>query len=298
MCSPGLKGRLTAPALAQVPPVRVFRSVRVRVNILAPRREGQMFFACKSSPLTCGHAEDKGREKGDKTEQGDGGSAMDAGEGHSAAASRGEGAVTGGGADADETGVQQEVKVVHSVALLALQVYGVDEALLYQVLHVRMRHACQNARMHASILQPKHNKNVFQCLAVYSWGTIRWLVFPAMHSLTSVCALLGLCPCTWLDLPRRVRAMSNQRPKVSYGERSSPTNCGAAPRGSFTVSTRVIYPSNEGASARNWLQVGPHLPIWKLPVLWPNNLFFPKLCGQILVHGSRRENWFTVRDLS
>ena len=86
-----------------------------------------MFFAC--NPLTCGLAEDEFGEKGDKAEQGDGGSAMGA---------AGEGAVSGGGADADERGVQQEVKVVHSVALLALQVYGVDEALLYQVMHVRV----------------------------------------------------------------------------------------------------------------------------------------------------------------
>ena len=111
----------------------------VRVNILAPRREGQSVLCMQSSSLTCGYAEDKGGEKCDKVEQGDGGSAMGAaGERLLAAASRGEGAVSGGSADADERGVEQEVKVVHSVALLALQVYGVDEALLYQVLHVRM----------------------------------------------------------------------------------------------------------------------------------------------------------------
>jgi hypothetical protein len=116
----------------------VFSALCLRVNILAPRREGQIFFL-NAIQLTFGHAGDESGEKGDTAEQGDGDSAMGAaGEGLSAAASRGEGAVSGGGADADERGVQQEVKVVHSVALLALQVYGVDEALLYQVLHVRV----------------------------------------------------------------------------------------------------------------------------------------------------------------
>ena len=49
-----------------------------------------------------------------------------------------EAAVPGGDAEASETKTPHEVEVVQSVALLALQIYGVDEALLYQVLHMRL----------------------------------------------------------------------------------------------------------------------------------------------------------------
>ena len=98
---------------------------------------------------------------------------------------RGEGAVLGGDAEAEETKVPHEVEVVQSAALLALQVYGVDEALLYQVLHVRVcvlvAPHVRDARVQTFMLTPAH--------AIYEmegWCSRALLMSPSARLIDSI----------------------------------------------------------------------------------------------------------------